>query len=58
MDLESVYREVWGRGEDPRLTFLAVFCDTDDTGGTSEACVRHGADGEAGGVGLTIAIAS
>ena len=51
VDLESVYREVWGRGEEPRLTFLAVFCDTDDTGGTSEAVfgtvrmVRRGAPG-------------
>lgn len=37
VDLQAVYREIWGPGDDPRLTFLAVFCDTDDTGGSSEA---------------------
>ena len=37
VNLEGIYEEVWSTGEDPRLVFIGVFCDTDDTGGTSEA---------------------
>ncbi len=37
LDLESIYEEIWSSGEAPRLTYLAVFCDTDETNSSSEA---------------------
>lgn len=37
VDLLAVYEEIWRAGESPRLTYLGVFCDTDETDGESEA---------------------
>ena len=37
VDLRELYREQWGSPEGARLTELAIFCDTDETGAQSIA---------------------
>jgi hypothetical protein len=37
VDLTELYRELWGEPAGARLTELALFCDTDDTGASSVA---------------------
>ena len=41
LDLQKIYREIWQDGEQPRLTHIAVFCDSDETGTRSVAWFSH-----------------
>lgn len=38
-DLIAIYRKATGRADTPRLTQLAIFCDSDDTGGHTVAYI-------------------
>lgn len=37
VDLLKLYRTIWKDRDKPRITFVALFCDSDDTGLSSEA---------------------
>ena len=40
LDLKAIYEEIWLEGEDPRVTYLAISCDTDDTDNKQPGRVR------------------
>ncbi|WP_424946658.1 DUF3047 domain-containing protein [Candidatus Spongiihabitans sp.] len=41
LDLREIYRKIWKDGEQPRLTHIAVFCDSDETDTRSVAWFSH-----------------
>lgn len=41
LDLREIYRTIWKDGEQPRLTHIAVFCDSDETDTRSVAWFSH-----------------